>query len=130
MPAHDLPAYDLSQLDPASLPARSTPTPESPERALMRAVLEQALIDVGLGSLVGRTGGALRGGRWVATEARRWFDSLDRSHLYSFLSICDALGIDPQRVRRRLHAVTPLRSRGAVTCSSSDRPIVLHPRIS
>ena len=40
-------------------------------------------------------------------ELRAWFESPDRSYVFSFESICDALGLDPGYVRRRALARDP-----------------------
>jgi hypothetical protein len=37
-------------------------------------------------------------------EAREWIDGTDRSWLFSFESICEALGLEPDCVRRGLRA--------------------------
>ena len=76
---------------------------DSAERSLMRAVLEQAFVDVGLGVLVGKAG-ARSGGGQVPIEARRWFRDPGRHHLFSFMTICDTLGIDARTIRLRVHA--------------------------
>lgn len=33
-------------------------------------------------------------------EAERWFASNDRSHLYTFVTICEAFGVEPELARR------------------------------
>lgn len=35
-------------------------------------------------------------------SAMRWIKSPDASHPFSFVSICDALGLDPDRTRRKV----------------------------
>jgi len=40
-------------------------------------------------------------------ELRAWFESPDPSYVFSFESICDALGLDPSYVRRRAFARDP-----------------------
>ncbi len=38
-------------------------------------------------------------------ELRRWFESTDRSYVFAFESVCDALGLDAAYVRRRVLGV-------------------------
>jgi len=74
-----------------------------PTKRLMVAVLEEAIAVV-----VNRTG---RGGddhRAVVAEAERWFGSDDRGAPFTFATICDVLGLDPDRVR---HALAGWRGR-------------------
>ena len=40
-------------------------------------------------------------------ELRRWFESDDRSYVFSFESVCDALGLDATYVRRRVLGSQP-----------------------
>ena len=44
-------------------------------------------------------------------ELRRWFESPDRSYVFSFESVCDALGLDVGYIRQRVlrTAPTPVR---------------------
>ena len=76
----------------------SAPTPE---RHLMLAVLENAVMCY---RRYARARDAH--GRRRFEEARDWFASCDRSLLFSFESICDALDIHPSYVRRNLSAPT------------------------
>jgi|SRR5215468_2552565 len=68
-----------------------------PEKRLMVAVLEEAIAlvvnDFG-------TGGDDR--RSAVREAQRWFASDDRSAPFAFMTICDVLGLDAERVRHAL----------------------------
>lgn len=66
------------------------------ERALMRAVLEDAI------RCLGGAGGPMRLRPSLAAEARRWVADEDRQWPYSFENICEALGLDPAHVRSRL----------------------------
>ena len=69
------------------------------ERLLMYAVLEDAL------SCYRQYAGArLPRTRQLHQEAREWVASDDRSSLFAFQSICDALDIDPDMIRGRLRA--------------------------
>lgn len=65
----------------------------SPEKRLMTAIVQDALELVSLARLAGRRNTNL------AQEAYQWFFSEDRHWLYSFLTICDYLAVDPHRVR-------------------------------
>jgi hypothetical protein len=67
------------------------------EQCLMAAVLADA-IGVYLKPEVPRTSTA----RQVRRETRRWVHSNDRTWVFSFLRICEALDLDPNRVRRDL----------------------------
>lgn len=67
-----------------------------PERALMRALLQDAIL-----CLVGEAAPAKERVR-LAEEARCWVRSRSRAWVYSFDSVCDVLGIDPDTARRKL----------------------------
>ncbi len=71
----------------------------SRERLLMLAVLEDAIETY---RRYARTRAAY--GHRLFDEARQWVESNDRSWLFSFETICDALGLDPSYVRRGLRA--------------------------
>src|SRR6185295_13635322 len=73
-----------------------------PERALMHAVLEDAIRCLHGG------GSPMRERLSLASEARSWIESGDGRWPYSFENICSALDIDPGRVRSRLARVTPV----------------------
>lgn len=88
----------------------STP---SRERLLMLAVLEDA---VRCYQKYARGRGAER--RAQFDEVCGWLDSTDRSSLFSFETICDTLGLDPDYVRGGLHV---WRERGRRTRRSSAR---------
>jgi hypothetical protein len=91
----------MTTLDAAAIVPESYPTVAAalwqPERRLMLAVLEDA-IDGYVAN-----GGAVRGIRRVRfEEAARWFRANDTEWPFSFVCICDALGIDPAVIRRML----------------------------
>jgi hypothetical protein len=44
-----------------------------------------------------------------AREAEKWFFSDDSHWLFSFVSICDALGLEPGFIRKKLKHWTPSR---------------------
>jgi len=68
------------------------------ERLLMLAVLEDAI------TCYQRYARARApAARQLFEDARAWLESEDRSVLFSFESICDALEISPGFVRRRMH---------------------------
>ena len=75
---------------------RSTPTYNALHR-LMLAVLADALE-----CLSDR--GAAGGKRSEAREAARWFEDQNDDYPFSLSSICDALGIDAQALRKALNA--------------------------
>jgi hypothetical protein len=74
-----------------------------PETALLYAVLEDAFLcfqkqfEVRLRPLQ----------RQAAHEAEEWFFSDDTRELFSFLSICTALGLEPEFIRKKLKAGGP-----------------------
>jgi len=85
------------------------------ERLLMYAVLEDALSCYRqyAGSRLPRT-------RQLHVEAREWVASEDRSSLFAFQSICEALEIDPDMIRGRLRA-WEARSTRALASSRGPR---------
>ncbi len=68
----------------------------APERALMRAMLQDAVL-----CLLGEAAPADERTR-LAADARYWVESCSREWVFSFESVCDALGIDPDYARRNL----------------------------
>jgi hypothetical protein len=80
---------------PTQFWARLADPRSEPTRRLMVAVLEEAIAVA-----VNRTG---RGGDdhcAIVREAERWFASDDRSAPFTFATICDVLGLDPDRLRQ------------------------------
>jgi hypothetical protein len=71
--------------------------PETPERRLLLAVLEDAV-----GTYQRYALASDRKGQTLFREVRAWFDSPDDMHLYSFLAICEVVGLDAASVRRGL----------------------------
>jgi len=69
---------------------RHIPTPEV---ALLHALLEQALRDLRL------TGHPRRALKRLSREAYKWVASADRSHPFSFVNVCDTLGLSANAVR-------------------------------
>jgi hypothetical protein len=87
------------------------------EQCLMAAILEDA-IAVYLRPKPPRTSKAFH----LLWETRRWVHSNDRSWVFSFLRICEALDLDPNAIRRGLRirrGQEPVEPR----CSSSGGPM-------
>ena len=82
-----------------------------PERSLMIAVLEEA--SRCFLKLCNRTD---RKQRALYEEARDWFASTERSHLFAFENVCDVLGITPEYLRDRLFRLHDQR------CTDSHAP--------
>jgi hypothetical protein len=70
--------------------------PAAGERALMRAVLEDAIR-----CLIGEVGPRHQRGA-LAAEARQWIETADPRWPFSFENVCDGLGLDAANLRRRL----------------------------
>ncbi|HJQ84186.1 MAG TPA: hypothetical protein VKA21_08925 [Candidatus Binatia bacterium] len=96
--------------DPAPLRGlfddRPRPALRAGERQLLLAVLADAVESV-LRCRHARDGEARR----LYAETRAWFASRDRSALFSFEGICDALDLDPEYVRRMISDRTVRRRR-------------------
>jgi len=75
--------------------------PNCGERALLRAVLHDAIV-----CLTGE-GVPKRERARVAAEARRWIRSRSRAWIFAFESICDVLDIEPSYLRKLLLRVAP-----------------------
>ena len=76
----------------------------SPELALMYAVLEDAFL------CWQQLGASAAHVRRRAHQAERWFFSDDSRWIFSFLPVCDVLGLDPAYMRKKLkqwHATDP-----------------------
>jgi hypothetical protein len=72
-----------------------------PERALMYAVLEDAFL------CFHKQFEAEPRFIQRAREAEDWFFSDDSGWLFSFVSVCDALGLEPRYIRQKLKYWTP-----------------------
>ena len=74
-----------------------------PETALMYAVLEDAFVGFQKKFETER--------RFIrrAREAERWFFSDDSRWLFSFVAVCEALGLEPEYIRKKLKHWTPSR---------------------
>lgn len=91
-----------------------------PEAALMRAVLEDALL-----CLQGHFLSTGRRGRRLAQEAEAWFLSEDVHWPFAFVAICEVLGLEPQAVRE---ALWQSRSSGGSVPFKKIRRAVTAPR--
>ena|SRR5215813_7669701 len=83
---------------PVQFFARSGPL--TPQLKLRAAVLENAFHDLNRQAVV-------TDGRYyrLQAEVREWFESDDRDWPFSFVNLCDDLGLDPKAVRGRLSTV-------------------------
>ena len=77
-------------------------TGKRPALRLMVAVLEQAVDDL----QANRHAGDLSR-RALYIDAYTWASSSDRSHAFTFLNVCEALGYSAAAVRRRVLAEPP-----------------------
>ena len=80
----------------AFLDSRLSRATVSPENALMYAVLEDAFL------CLQKTGELTPLVRRQAREAVQWFLSDESRWVFSFLPICDVLGLDPEYMRKKL----------------------------
>jgi len=93
--------------------------PAAGERALMRAVLEDAI-----GCLIGEVGPRHQRGA-LAAEARQWIEIADPRWPFSFENVCDGLGFDAANLRRRLLRDAPapaLPDASAPTLADARQP--------
>lgn len=88
---------------------------ETGERRLRWAVLIDAIAIYcnGPGS------GAKRRARWL--QERRWFLANNPGHPFSFVSVCDALGLDPGYVRRAVARAAQVQAAGMPTHRHAPR---------
>lgn len=103
--------FDLDVVLPSQLGARD----DSGERRLMLAVIVEAVRTVA--EARGRAD-QRRAQRDVA-EVLTWAESGDRAWPYSFLRLCDGLGIDPEYVRAQLKRRAPQGEAGGASLPSS-----------
>src|SRR5256885_16902126 len=78
--------------------------PVAGERALMRAVLEDAIH-----CLAGEVG-PVRERPQLAAEARTWVEGADLHWPYSFENVCDHLGFESEQLRTRILRDAPVIS--------------------
>jgi hypothetical protein len=74
----------------------------SPERALVLAVMWQAVIDLQKYRFANR-----RRQQRLFMEAYRWVESDDRSWVFSFANLCETLNLKPEPLRARLLGEVP-----------------------
>ena len=86
----------------------------APERALMRAMLQDAVL-----CLLGEAAPEKERVR-LATDARYWIMSRSREWVFSFESICDALEIDSNYARTRLLKMAAEHGKADVSAAQSD----------
>ena len=96
---------------------------QGPEARLMQAVLEDALWCFQQQFLPG-----CGNGRRLAREAECWFFSNVSDWPFSFVRICDVLGLEPEYLRRGLHQWCQQRpvifQKSKWRATSSQRPLV------
>jgi len=93
--------------------------PAAGERALMRAVLEDAIR-----CLIGEVGPRHQRGA-LAAEARQWIEIADPRWPFSFENVCDGLGLNAANLRRRLLRDAPapaLPDASAPTLADARQP--------
>ncbi len=93
--------------------------PAACERALMRAVLEDAIR-----CLIGEVGPRHQRGA-LAAEARQWIEIADPRWPFSFENVCDGLGLNAANLRRRLLRDAPapaLPDASAPTLADARQP--------
>src|SRR5438552_18852952 len=86
--------FDLGQQGENAV--RTEGGPAASERALMRAVLEDAIR-----CLIGEVGPRHQRGA-LAVEAREWIETVDSRWPFSFENACDGVGLEVTNLRRRL----------------------------
>lgn len=92
--------FEPDSVLPAQMLSRLEAEPSlQPEKRLMLAVLEEAVAVFQKHVLATR-----RRGKRLFAEAEQWFASRDREWPFSFENICVALDIEPDYLRRGLHA--------------------------
>ena len=91
--------------------------PAAGERALIRAVLEDAIR-----CLAGEVG-PVRERPQLAVEARTWIEGADLHWPYSFENVCDHLGFDADQLRARILRDAPvIAGDPCASPTGSDRP--------
>ena len=97
-----------SVADPLVLPLHTVGTrhAQTGEQRLMLALLCDAMHAYAAERARWKRPGRVR-------ELRRWFESADRSYVFSFESVCDALGLEAGYIRRRVLGAPPTPMRRA-----------------
>jgi hypothetical protein len=86
-----------------------------PETALMYAVLEDAFL------CFQKQFGTEQRFVQRAREAEEWFLSDDSRWLFSFVSVCGALGLEPEYIRKKLRHWSPAWTHPRERCSVSGQ---------
>jgi hypothetical protein len=86
----------------------------APERALMQAILQDAIL-----CLLGDAGPGKERDR-LAADARYWIELRSRAWIFSFESVCDALDIDPDYARTHLLRMADKRGVAKSSPSGSE----------
>jgi len=92
------PAIELAQRGEPSATETGCSSASLPERALLRAVLQEAILDA-RGYATGMSGTERRR---AAQEARDWIRSRSVTWAFSFENVCAILGFDADRLRQWL----------------------------
>ena len=116
-PWYEAPSYD-NALSEEFFDSRVKLVAVCPETALMYAVLEDAFLCFHKQFEPDQ--------RFMqrAHEAEDWFLSDNSRWLFSFLSVCDALGLEPTYIRQKLKNWTPSRLVSNAGKSSARPPIL------
>ena len=87
---------------PVQYLARTEGRLDGPQRRLMVAVLQTAIDDCRGTSTARALGLPVDASSRAARAAVAFFESHDRSWPYSFVNICEAIGLDPDSLRRTI----------------------------
>lgn len=90
-----------------------------PRKRLMLAVLMRAVHDCERGGE--EAAGTADADARAALEAHAYLSSTDRSWPFSFENVCDAVGLDPGWLRRRLGVARPCAGVGPEIAAASRR---------
>lgn len=112
------------------LPSQLGTESKSPERKLMCAVVDEALQCLDLRATATAPGEERRKAQVVAAQ---WFASDDRSGPFSFLNLCDHLGLNPSAVLAAIGMTggrvrRPPAYKRRIKINSSDRFHIAMPR--
>ncbi|MBM4256340.1 MAG: hypothetical protein FJ147_10620 [Deltaproteobacteria bacterium] len=93
------------------------------EQRLLYAVLEEAVHSFRTYVWAGRPRE-----KQIFRDAEEWFESADTSWFFSFINVCDALGLDPDYVRRAMRnwKAAQLQSRAQLKVPHVDTHLNRH----
>ena len=91
--------FEYDAVLPAQFFGRRSAAVQAGEHRLLAAILEDAVLTYCVPNAA-----RSRGGSRAAREAREWIESTDRSWVFSFERVCDALGLDVHYIRRGVRA--------------------------